>query len=118
MIYKLAFGAKVLLCLLSGFFVLMAIDVFSIEATLWEQLGGFLISITPGLILIAVVIVFWKHEKPLALILFILAIAWLVFLIIKGNFSSMIGGVLVVDIPLVISGTILLISSKKQKNLL
>ena len=115
MIQKLALGAKILLCILSGFFVLMSIDVFEVDATLWERIGGFFISISPGLILISIVLLFWKKERPLAFMSFGLALVWLVFLIIKGNFPEMIGGVLIVDIPLVISGTILLISSKKLK---
>ena len=116
MIRKLAFGAKILMCLLCGFFVLMAFDVFSMDGTIWELMGGFFISISPGLIILSVVLVFWKKERPLAFMSFGLALVWLVFLIIKGNFPEMIGGLLVIDIPLVISGPILLISSKKRED--
>lgn len=115
MIQKLALAAKILICILAGFFVLMSFDVFSIDGTIWERLGGFFVSISPGLIMVAVVLIFWKKERPLAFMCFGIAIAWTVFLIFKGNFPEMYGGVLVVDIPLVISGTILLISSKKLK---
>ena len=112
MIQKLAFTAKILMCLLAGFFILMSIDVFSVEATLWEQVGGFFISISPGLIIIIVVAMFWKRERLLAFMSFGLALAWLIFLMIVGNFPDMLGGLLTVDIALVISGTILYISSK------
>ena len=116
MIQKLALAAKILICTLAGFFVLMSFDVFSIDGTIWEQIGGFFISISPGIIMVAVVLIFWKKERPLAFMSFAIAGAWTVFLIFKGNFPEMIGGVLIVDIPLAISGTILLLSSKKTKD--
>ncbi len=113
MIHKLQFGAKILLCIVAGFFILMAFDVFDIEATIWEQIGGFMISISPGLILIGILILFWKNERILAYLCFGFATAWLIFIIVKGNLPDMIGGILIIDIPLVITGIILLISSKK-----
>lgn len=115
MIHKFALGAKILICLLAGFFVLMSFDVFSLDEPLWILIGGFFISISPGLILLATVIVFWKKEKTLGFITFGLALLWLVFLGIEGTFPDMLGGVLIIDVPLLVAGTILLISSKKLK---
>ncbi len=52
MIQKIAFTAKILICTLAGFFVLMSIDAFLIDVTIWERIGRFFISILPGLMMI------------------------------------------------------------------
>lgn len=115
MIEKFALAAKILICVLAGFFVLMSLDVFEIDATIGELIGGFLISIVPAIIMVAGVIVFWKKEQILAYTSFGIAVAWTIFIIVQGNGIEMLGGILIVDIPLLISGTILLLSYKKQK---
>ncbi len=116
MIEKFALGAKILVFVLAGFFVLMSIDVFEMEDyNVFQLIGVFLISISPALILVGVMVIFWKKEKLLAFMFFGIALAWTIFLIFRGNFPAMFGGLLIVDLPLVISGTILLISSKKLK---
>jgi len=42
---------------------LFAFDVFAIEASIFQQIGGFLIHLTPPAILLIILIFFWK--KPL-----------------------------------------------------
>jgi len=115
MIERLALGAKILIFVLAGFFILMSVDVFESDGTVFELIGGFVISISPALLMIGVVLVFWKNERPLAVMSFGIAVAWTIFILIGGNSPEMIGGILIVDIPLAISGTILLISSKKRR---
>jgi len=116
MITKLALASKILIILVGAFFVLMGFDVFGMtEYSLLERLGGFFVSVSPGLVMILVAVVLWKKENILGYMVFAIALFWLVFLLIKGNFPEMIMGLLIIDIPLAIAGTILLISSKKQK---
>lgn len=116
MISKLALASKIMIILVGAFFILMSIDVFEMtEYTFLERLGGFFISTLPGLVMILVAVLLWKKENILGFMVFGIALFWLIFLLIKGNFPEMIMGLLVVDIPLAIAGTILLISSKKQK---
>lgn len=114
MIKKLALGAKILIVLTGAFFILMGLDVFTtVEDSFWMLVAGFFIGTLPGIIMVAVTIIFWKKEFILSMIVFGIVIFWTVFLIFRGNFPEMIGGLLIVDIPLVIAGTILLVDSKK-----
>ena len=116
MIQKLALASKILIILVGAFFILMGFDVFGMsEYTLIEKVGGFFVSTLPGLVMIIVTVLLWEKEKILGYIVFAIALFWLIFLIFKGNFPDMLGGLLIVDIPLVIAGTVLLISSKKPK---
>lgn len=108
---RFALVSKILICLLGAFFILMSFDVFAMEGTIWELLGGFLISISPGLVMIGAVLLFWYKERILAIICFALAVAWTIFIAFEGQFPDMIGGLLIVDIPLVLAGIVLLFSS-------
>lgn len=52
-----------LLCILAILFVSMfALDAFDPRLTLWQQILGFLIHLTPVYILIALLVVAWKWE--------------------------------------------------------
>jgi len=114
MISKLALASKIMIILVGAFFILMGFDVFDMmEYTFLERLGGFCISTLPGIVMILVAVLLWKKENILGFIVFGIALFWLIFLLIKGDFPEMIMGLLIVDIPLAIAGTILLISSKK-----
>jgi len=114
MISKLALASKIMIILVGAFFILMGFDVFDMmEYTFLERLGGFFISTLPGIVMILVAVLLWKKENILGFIVFGIALFWLIFLLIKGDFPEMIMGLLIVDIPLAIAGTILLISSKK-----
>ena len=114
MISKLALASKIMIILVGAFFILMGFDVFDMmEYTFLERLGGFFISTLPGIVMILVAVLLWKKENILGFIVFGIALFWLIFLLIKGDFPEMIMGLLIVDIPLAIAGIILLISSKK-----
>ena len=114
MISKLALASKIMIILVGAFFILMGFDVFDMmEYTFLERLGGFFISTLPGIVMILVAVLLWKKENILWFIVFGIALFWLIFLLIKGDFPEMLMGLLIVDIPLAIAGTILLISSKK-----
>lgn len=64
--------ASIYLYAMAGFFVLMSLDVFAIEGyTFWELLGGFLMSILPGIIL--ALVVYFLRKYPLWLGLIVLA---------------------------------------------
>ncbi len=58
---------KILMIVVGAFFIVMAFDVFEIEGTFWEKLGGFFISISPGLVLILLVSFFWNNEIVLGI---------------------------------------------------
>jgi len=114
MISKLALASKIMIILVGAFFILMGFDVFDMmEYTFLERLGGFFISTLPGIVMILVAVLLWKKENILGFIVFGIALFWLIFLLIKGDFPEMIMGLLIVDIPLAIAGIILLVSSKK-----
>ena len=52
-----------IICILAILFVSMfALDSFSPDLTLWQQIVGFLIHLIPSYILIALLLVAWKWE--------------------------------------------------------
>lgn len=45
-----------------AFLALMSLDVFEVEASFWQILGGLFMHNIPALILLAVLIISWKYE--------------------------------------------------------
>lgn len=51
------------ICILAILFIsLFALDAFSPNLTIWQQIGGFIIHLVPSFILTAFLIVAWKWE--------------------------------------------------------
>jgi hypothetical protein len=88
------------------FLLMFSFDVFESDASPGKQLFGFLIHNIPVWILIAALVVAWKHELAggiMFIVLFIaLGIFWRSF---TGNPSS-----LIVGIPILLTGIIFLIN--------
>ena len=52
-----------IICILAIIFIsLFALDSFSPDLTIWQQIGAFLIHLIPSFVLIALLIVAWKWE--------------------------------------------------------
>ena len=67
------------------FISLFALDVFSMEGTLVEKIGGFLIHLIPTYFLIAILLIAWKKER-LGGFLFIFL--FILFAFVFGNWRS------------------------------
>lgn len=60
---NILYWAPRILCILAILFIsLFALDSFSPELSIWQQLGGFFIHLIPSYILLAILLVAWKWE--------------------------------------------------------
>jgi cell division protein FtsW (lipid II flippase) len=113
-----------ILCILAILFISMfALDAFTPELTIWQQLGAFFIHLIPSFILLALLIVAWKWEY----------IGGIIFLVIGLGFSPLIfihnynmnhsiwmslGIIMMITFPFFVVGILFLASYyKKKKNL-
>ncbi len=111
----LQLAIKILLLLLGGFFILMAFDVFgTVNGSTWELIGGFLISISPGVVCILLVILLWKKTTILGLLMIALGIGLFFLFKFYIETSEKWLTILTVEIPLIIGGIILMLKLKEQ----
>ena len=110
-----------LLCILAILFVSMfALDAFSPELSLWQQIGAFLIHLIPSFILLALLILAWKREL-IGGIIFILIGLGLSPIVFSHNYRMnhsvimSIGIILTITIPFAIAGILFIISHFKKK---
>ncbi len=105
---------KILMILLGLFFIMMSFDVFdNSDATILELIGGFLISSSPGIILIALTLILWKHEKILGIIILVGAVGLFVLFKFYQDTSEKWLTILIVEVPMIAAGG-LLIGYKKS----
>ncbi|MEJ2112730.1 MAG: hypothetical protein P8X62_03155 [Flavobacteriaceae bacterium] len=110
-----------LLCILAILFVSMfALDAFSPELSLWQQIGAFLIHLIPSFILLALLILAWKREL-IGGIIFILIGLGLSPIVFSHNYRMnhsvimSLGIILTITIPFAIVGILFIISHFKKK---
>ena len=110
---KLVFASKLLIYLISCFIVIMAFDTFSGDQSIWNKIGGFLISCSPGIALAAIAWLLRKKE----LILGILILVSAVFLFILFRFYvdplEKLLTIATVILPLLFAGVVLILSNNK-----
>lgn len=109
------------LCILAILFISMfALDSFAPGLTIWEQIGGFLIHLTPSFLLLVALLVAWKWEKPGGIILMVIGLGFSpsVFLLNyhrTGSIWLSLGIVLAINIPFVMVGALFVISNYLKK---
>ena len=101
---------KVLAIIFILFLSLFALDVFSMEGTILEKIGGFLIHLLPNFILLAILFVAWRFEK-IGGILFILA--GIIFTLFFRTYQQIMS-ILLVSFPLFLIGFLFLLNGFKQ----
>ena len=114
-----------IICILAILFVsLFAMDAFSPELTIWQQIGGFLMHLIPSFILLAFLLVAWKWEYIGGIIFIIIGLGlspYIYMLNYNRNHSvgMSLGIILTITFPFVIVGILFIISHFiKKKNLL
>ena len=114
-----------IICILAILFVsLFALDAFSPELTIWQQIGGFLMHLIPSFILLAFLLVAWKWEYIGGIIFIIIGLGlspYIYMLNYNRNHSvgMSLGIILTITFPFVIVGILFIISHfMKKKNLL
>ena len=111
-----------ILCIIAILFIsLFALDSFSSDRTIWQNLAAFLMHLIPSFVLLGVLIVAWKWEMVGGIILtitgIILFIALLNFNYRQRHFSlaqSLIN-VSLLCMPFIIAGILFIVSYNKMK---
>lgn len=113
-----------IICILAILFVsIFALDAFSPDQTVWQQISALLIHLIPSFILTAVLIVAWKWEKTGGIILTVAGV--ILFILVfninyrQRNFSltqSLIN-VSIICLPFIIAGVLFLVSHNRKHNI-
>ena len=83
---KIIYWTPRILCILAILFISMfALDSFSPELTIWQQMGAFFIHLIPSYVLIALLIIAWKWEYIGGLIFMIFGLGFTPFIFIHNN---------------------------------
>lgn len=114
-----------IICILAILFVSMfALDSFSPNLTIWQQIFGFFMHLIPSYVLIIFLIVAWKWELIGGIIITLIGIGFSPFLFnlnYKRNHFSVLeslGVVMAVAVPFIIVGILFIVSHiMKKKNL-
>jgi hypothetical protein len=111
---KILIAGKVYLILIGAFIVLMSIDVFEMDGTTLELIGGFLISISPGVVLIILVWLFWKKELYLGIITLVINTAFLVIFKFLVDIPENLPMIFIMTVPLYVFGVLFILEDKKK----
>lgn len=118
---KIIYWAPRILCILAILFISMfALDSFSPDKTIWQQLGAFFIHLIPSYILIALLIIAWKWEYIGGLIFIVIGLGFSPFIFIHNyNINNSIWMslfiILMITFPFIIVGVLFIWSSKLRK---
>jgi len=122
---KILHWAPRIICILAILFIsLFALDSFSPDLTIWQQIGAFLIHLIPSFLLLALLIVAWKWEFIGGIIFILIGLGFSPFIFMhnyKMNQSVWMSLtiILVITVPFIIAGILFIMSHrKKKKNLL
>lgn len=118
---KIVYWAPRIICILAILFISMfALDSFSPDKTIWQQLGAFFIHLIPSYILIALLIIAWKWEYIGGLIFIVIGLGFSPFIFIHNyNINNSIWMslfiILMITFPFIIVGVLFIWSSKLRK---
>lgn len=94
------------------FLSLFAFDVFGTNAPFYKELGGFIIHLLPSIILVIILIVFWKKPTYSGLSFIILAILFTIF---YKTYTNLISFILISFLPAFIGLLFLIFKNKVNK---
>ena len=109
------------LCIIAiAFISLFALDSFSPDKTIWEQIIDFIIHLIPTYILIAFLVIAWKWEKIGGIILIIIGLGFSPVIFIHNyNMNQSVwfslGVIMAITIPFVVIGILFILSYKMNK---
>jgi hypothetical protein len=108
-------------CILAILFIsLFALDSFSPELTIWQQLGAFFIHLIPSFILLVFLFIAWKWEFIGGIIFILIGFAFSPYIFFHNyNMNHSIGLslviILTITMPFIIVGIFFLISHRIKK---
>lgn len=90
--------------LLGAFIILMSFDSFDGTDSFWGVLLEFLINSLPGIFIIVLILILWKKELILGVILLVLAIClFFLFKFYRNDFENWLT-MIIVEVPLLTAG--------------
>ena len=103
------------------FISLFALDAFSPELTIWQQIRNFLMHLIPSFILTAILLYSWRWEYSGGIIFTIVGIGLTPFIYMKNydmnhSVSMSIVFVLAITFPFIVVGVLFLVSHFINKN--
>ena len=109
------------ICILAILFVSMfALDAFSPNLTIWQQIGAFIIHLIPSFILLMVLLIAWKWELVGGIIFIVIGLSLSPFIFFhnyKMNHSiwMSLGIISIITLPFIIAGILFVISHFRRK---
>jgi hypothetical protein len=94
-LYRTPRIAGILIAVFTGLF---ALDVFDMEGSLWQKIGGFLIHAAPTLVMLIFLIIAWRREWVGAVVFGLVAIYFMRF-VLSGSIYSF-GNMLLFVLPM------------------
>jgi hypothetical protein len=95
---------RALALLYAGFISLFALDVWGMDGTVWERLGGFLIHLAPTYAVVVALIVGWRWPAAGGALFMVLVLVFSIFFGWAGEWQTW----LLLGLPLVIVGLLFL----------
>lgn len=106
----LLWSPRIIALAFAALLALFALDAFSMDKSLGEQVGGFLIHLLPAFATIVILTIAWKYRVVGGFLFLLLGI---VFTFYFGT-TSKISTFLLISAPLFAAGILFLISAKQQ----
>lgn len=107
---------KIVVIVVGAFFIILSLDVFTtVEGTVLELIGGFLINSIPGIVLILLVWLLWNKEWILGLILIVLGTLMTFFFGFFEEFPERLLTFFTIVFPLYVVAVIFLVDHYKTK---
>lgn len=97
---------RILAILFIGFFGLFALDVFGMEGSLFEQIGGFFIHLIPNFVLLIFLLIAWRKEKIGGVLFLFAGILFMYLFVQEGEWM----GFLIISFPLFLIGVLFLLN--------
>lgn len=113
-----------IICILAILFIsLFALDSFSPDLTIWQQIGAFLIHLIPSFVLLALLIVAWKWEYIGGIIFIIIGLGMSPFIFnhnynMNHSVGMSLGIILMITFPFIVVGVLFIISYFMKKRYL
>lgn len=104
------------------FISVFALDSFSPDLTIWQQIGAFLIHLIPSFVLLVILIVAWKWELIGGMLFTLIGVVFTPFIYVhnyKMNQSVWMSLfiILVITVPFIITGILFILSYNKKRKL-
>ncbi|TAH41210.1 MAG: hypothetical protein EYC69_09570 [Bacteroidetes bacterium] len=111
---------RILTMLIILFISMFALDAFSPELNLWQQLSDFVMHLIPSFLLVILLIIAWKRELIGGILFTLLGLIMSPFIYSMNydrnhNVLMSLGIILAICLPIIVAGILFIISSTKKE---